>query len=281
MTLIGTYVYCSADGQPLRRKARYQPKSFSWQHFENGRWLDRAEASTSTLYKLEILAKERPSRVFVPEGEQDVLTLIRGLGLPACTSGSANSWEPHHSRQLQEHGCEQAIVLPDHDGPGEESAARIARYNLALNIPSKIVRLPGLLDGEDVTNWVEKYGHTREDLLQLVADTKWLTLADLPVPKPVPTKNPKQSFKPHDLRHNAFFFEALRIRPTTGHIKAICPFHPDVNPSLSLDLDRGLWYCHACAEGGNVAKFYVKVAKLRGRTVTMSEARQRLCATYS
>src|SRR4051794_26392936 len=35
----------------------------------------------------------------------------------------------------------------------------------------------------------------------------------------------------------------------------LCPFHEDRNPSLSIDLERGLWYCFVCAEGGDIPKF--------------------------
>jgi DNA primase len=283
MRVVAVYLYRDASGQPARRKLRYEPKDFRWQtyHPATGAWTWDARDSKSTVYKLELLAKERPATVFVPEGEQDVLTLIRGLGLPACTSGGAGTWEAHHSRQLREHGCEQAIVLPDHDAPGEESAAQIARHNLACNIPSKIVRLPGLDDAQDVTDWVEQHGGTRARLLELVDATPWITLAELP-PLKVSTKRPASSTSTyqHDPRFNGFFFETLKIRPTTGRIKAICPLHPDSNPSLSIDLDRGLWHCFGCAAGGTVVTFYMKVAKLRGRTVTMSEARQRLVATF-
>jgi DNA primase len=30
-----------------------------------------------------------------------------------------------------------------------------------------------------------------------------------------------------------------------------CPFHPDKNPSLSVNTEKGCWKCHAgCGEGG-------------------------------
>lgn len=32
----------------------------------------------------------------------------------------------------------------------------------------------------------------------------------------------------------------------------ICPFHHDDRPSLSIDLDRGLWLCFACGEKGGL-----------------------------
>lgn len=30
-----------------------------------------------------------------------------------------------------------------------------------------------------------------------------------------------------------------------------CPFHDDTDPSLSLNMDRGVWYCWPCGEGGD------------------------------
>jgi len=38
----------------------------------------------------------------------------------------------------------------------------------------------------------------------------------------------------------------------------ICPFHADTDPSCSLDLETGLYYCHSCQEGGDTFKFYMK-----------------------
>src|SRR3972149_1049637 len=37
-----------------------------------------------------------------------------------------------------------------------------------------------------------------------------------------------------------------------------CIFHDDREPSLSLDLETGLFYCHACNAGGDVFSFYMK-----------------------
>jgi len=40
-----------------------------------------------------------------------------------------------------------------------------------------------------------------------------------------------------------------------------CPFHDDHNPSLNIDLDKRLWYCFGCAEGGRIESF---IARLEG-----------------
>lgn len=41
--------------------------------------------------------------------------------------------------------------------------------------------------------------------------------------------------------------------------KALCPFHDDRNPSMSVSLDKGLWYCHACDLGGDVITFVQEI----------------------
>lgn len=39
---------------------------------------------------------------------------------------------------------------------------------------------------------------------------------------------------------------------------ARCPFHADNDPSLSLDLDKGLFHCFACDAGGGVIEFHMR-----------------------
>jgi len=39
---------------------------------------------------------------------------------------------------------------------------------------------------------------------------------------------------------------------------ARCPFHDDTTPSLSLNLQSGLWQCFGCQAGGDVFSFIQK-----------------------
>ena len=43
----------------------------------------------------------------------------------------------------------------------------------------------------------------------------------------------------------------LRVHGT----KCVCPFHKDTNPSLSLNNEKGLFYCFGCRVGGDIVKF--------------------------
>ena len=45
----------------------------------------------------------------------------------------------------------------------------------------------------------------------------------------------------------------------SGHGKwarALCPFHEDHHPSLSVNLDHGGWRCFACGESGDLIRFH-------------------------
>lgn len=53
------------------------------------------------------------------------------------------------------------------------------------------------------------------------------------------------------------FFRAnvAKLRSRGPRALGLCPFHPDEHPSLSIDLERGLWFCHSCGEGGDIVRF--------------------------
>lgn len=46
----------------------------------------------------------------------------------------------------------------------------------------------------------------------------------------------------------------------------LCPFHEDHNPSLSIDLNKGLFNCFSCGEGGDVFKFYQNLKSVNFQT---------------
>ena len=54
----------------------------------------------------------------------------------------------------------------------------------------------------------------------------------------------------------AFFRENLKQFRTRGRTAtALCPFHPDHQPSLQIDLVRGRYFCHVCQLGGDILHF--------------------------
>jgi putative DNA primase/helicase len=53
--------------------------------------------------------------------------------------------------------------------------------------------------------------------------------------------------------------ELQQLKPTSGgNAQALCPFHEDKNPSLSVNLKTGLFKCFGCEAQGDVFEFYMR-----------------------
>lgn len=53
---------------------------------------------------------------------------------------------------------------------------------------------------------------------------------------------------------------------------ALCPFHDDNNPSMSIDGTRGIYKCFSCGAGGNVFNFIQEYGKLEGEEISFMQA---------
>jgi DNA primase len=68
--------------------------------------------------------------------------------------------------------------------------------------------------------------------------------------------------------------EYLQLRPAgSGSLKGLCPFHEEKTPSFNVTPARGMFYCFACAEGGDVITFIRKIDNL-----SFTEAVERLAS---
>ena len=138
-----------------------------------------------------------PSRtVFIVEGEKDVQTLAR-LGLLATTKAEgviksvagkdAERWLPVFADTLR---GRQVAILPDNDEPGQRHAEIVASWLHGVCPKLRIVVLPGLLPGDDVTDWVMA-GGTLGELERIVKETPLYVpvaqgiVASNPVPAPL------------------------------------------------------------------------------------------------
>ncbi|MFN3994936.1 MAG: CHC2 zinc finger domain-containing protein, partial [bacterium] len=61
------------------------------------------------------------------------------------------------------------------------------------------------------------------------------------------------------INYKDFFSKYLKLKKVGSTYMSLCPFHSDSNPSLSVDLERGLWYCFGCNKGGDVFNFVMEM----------------------
>jgi putative DNA primase/helicase len=199
---VDTYLYTDEAGVPISRVRR------GLDHFEDGstrktfaQWLyakgvpdpsplpsgyrrDRdwvtgpgvLEGMRRVLFNLPGIVANPSGTVFVVEGEKDARTLA-GLGLLATTKPEgvvktadgrdADRWRPVFTDTLR---GRQVVILPDNDEPGHRHAGIVASWLHGVCPNLRIVILPGLLPGGDVTDWVMA-GGTLEELERIVKAT--------------------------------------------------------------------------------------------------------------
>ncbi len=125
-------------------------------------------------YNLPALLKSEV--IFVLEGEP-LCDLLKELGLIGTTlhAGATTPWDKGYEEFFRN---KIIIILPDNDKPGRKYARMWIKnlYGVAKSI--KYVQLPGLGIGEDIINWLDKPGNTKEKLMKIVQDTKPYVLGD-------------------------------------------------------------------------------------------------------
>ena len=174
------YDYKSEDGKYLYSKVRFEGKYIRYITIDraNDKYKERKEVP-GTLYRLPELVKAIKSGypVYIVEGEKDVETL-RKLGYTATTAGSAEDWKREYAAFFT--GA-KVVVLPDHDKPGIQLKDQIVKD---LRNYAHSVRWTFTSNEKkgDVTDYLTKEGHTKDDLKQLVEASEnigapWLYLA--------------------------------------------------------------------------------------------------------
>jgi 5S rRNA maturation endonuclease (ribonuclease M5) len=143
------------EGAPLFEVVRQAKSKKFYQRRPNSRggWVNDLKGVRRVLYRLpEVLAAvQEGQRVYVVEGEKDAEN-VAGLGLAATTnSGGPGQWRKEHSATLT--GAVVAI-LPDNDEEGREHAQKVAQDLQGVAAEVRLVELPELAEGEDVSDWI-------------------------------------------------------------------------------------------------------------------------------
>jgi RecA-family ATPase len=147
--------------RPDRNAAKGYQKTLTYRHPNRGGWFFGAGGDGQRpLYRLQNIVTSAASEpVYVTEGERnaDDLAALNLLATTIAASWSNTDIEPLRGRDI--------YVLADADAAGEEKAlaAAAALYPIARSV--RIVRLPSLEEGADVSDWL-RGGYTVTDLAE-------------------------------------------------------------------------------------------------------------------
>lgn len=195
--IVAQYDYTDANGglqfQVIRKEPTLQlengkrQKTFYQRRPDGaGGWaFGLGDMSTRPLYRLpeliEDLAIERV--VLLVEGEKDVET-ARGLGLAATTHmGGSKAWRPEYAETLR---GGRVIIIPDNDAPGREWALEAATALHSTAASLRILPLPNVGVGGDLTDWIQG-GGSRGQLDRLLLRARPWAPGN-PIPEPVSSR---------------------------------------------------------------------------------------------
>ena len=175
------YDYKAADGRYLYSKVRFEGKEIRYVTIDraNDTYQHYKRSGLATLYNLPALVRAVRDGypVYIVEGEKDADTL-NSLGYTATTAGGVKDWRREYAPYFT--GA-KVVILPDNDEPGLKLKDQIIR-DLQHYAHSIRWAITSQAEKGDVTDYIKKEDHTKEDLQALVSAAKnicapWLYLA--------------------------------------------------------------------------------------------------------
>jgi hypothetical protein len=186
--IVATYDYTAADGALLYQTVRYEPKGFCQRRPDgHGDWIwqNALDGVKRVPYRLPELLAAPTRTLFIVEGERDADRLASAGFVATCNACGAEKWSDALSEHLR--GRARVVVLPDNDAAGRRHGQGVARSVTAVAlVPDvRVIELPGLSEGGDVSDWLDS-GREVDELKRLVTET--------PRRKPSPSSRDTLSF---------------------------------------------------------------------------------------
>jgi RecA-family ATPase len=218
--IVATYDYTDEQGNVLYQVVRYEPKDFRQRRPDgNGGWTWKLDGVRRVPYRLRGLIKYEFGTVFFCEGEEDA-DRCTSHDLVATTAASGK-WDEINLSVFASRDC---MVLEDNDQTGRDKALDIATRLHGIAATVRIVRLPGLPDKGDVSDWLDANRDNVERLVELCFDAPLWTpaqgVSDIgPVEKNDPVIMP---------------LAALLTTSTTASTKSVNPSPPPPLPFINV-----------------------------------------------
>jgi hypothetical protein len=162
--LTNIYSYGDEAGAELYQVLRYMnPKTFR-QRRPNGKdsWIWNLNGTRRVLYRLRELLEYPDATVFFCEGEKDA-DRVASLKLCAATVAGGN-WTDECVQAL---AGRDVMILEDNDDAGRKKAHNAATRLHGIAKTVRIVRLPGLAEHEDVSDWLDADPHNADKLVHV------------------------------------------------------------------------------------------------------------------
>lgn len=180
--IVSVHPYKDENGTVLCEKVKYDPKDYRWRRRdENGKYVWNLKGVVrKVLYNLpELSAHPLNEPVLIVEGEKDADNALRRLGVLATCNPDGGSkskgggkWREEFSEQFK---GRYVCIIPDNDDVGFAHAEAIARSVARYAADVRIIKLPGLSDKGDLSDWIAA-GGTKEKLFEIARDTPPTTL---------------------------------------------------------------------------------------------------------
>lgn len=153
---VATFFYTDATGKKRYGKERWEPardgkrsKEFFFFHFDKAGTRQKGFKGEHLLYRLHEIVKA--DQVFVFEGEGKAnLAASWGLAATCLDTGAESKWRDSYTPHL---AGKDVVIVPDNDKAGEEYLQKIARALHGVARSVRVLRLPGLIEKQDVIDW--------------------------------------------------------------------------------------------------------------------------------
>lgn len=138
----------------------------------NGGWTWKTKGLRKFPYRLQELAAGKDP-VFIVEGEKQV-DYLRSIGLTAtCNPGGAGKWAKPYAKHFENR---DVVVIPDADEPnpktgkivGAAHAKDVADSLIGVARSIHVIELPGCQPKWGLDDWLQKGGHTLQELSDLL-----------------------------------------------------------------------------------------------------------------
>lgn len=153
---VATFFYTDATGKKRYGKERWEPardgkrsKEFFFFHFDKQGTRQKGFKGEHLLYRLHEIVKA--DQVFILEGEMKADLLSSwGLAATCLDTGAESKWRDSYTPHL---AGKDVVIVPDNDKAGEEYLQKIAWALHGVARSVRVLRLPGLIEKQDVIDW--------------------------------------------------------------------------------------------------------------------------------